>query len=207
MISKAFEVCPSLFLIKLLFFMSSQIRDQKNILIPCITFQGERGKYMTKESLKSNKDRFTFICILTFETQKKKILFDNSTRTRTSNFISRAFLWWSTYHIVIFSPCPVFFMPIILILLYCSEWMWARCAQGTLAQQPRDRKATCCHGQCAQHNGQAGGGQQPLLPATKQPRFWEQTQGWGCHFWRAGVTLKCSLALTRSEARSDFFCC
>lgn len=106
MISKAFEVCPSLFLIKLLFFMSSQIRDQKNILIPCITFQGERGKYMTKESLKSNKDRFTFICILTFETQKKKIPFDNSTRTRTSNFISRAFLWWSTYHIVIFFPMP-----------------------------------------------------------------------------------------------------
>lgn len=96
-------------------------------------------------------------------------------------------------------------MPIILIILfYCYGWIWARCDQGTLAQQPRDRKATCCHGQCAWHNGRAGGGQQPRLFAAKQPRLWEQTQGLCCHFWRAGGTLKCSLALTGSKARSDF---
>jgi len=41
MISKAFEVCPSLLLIQLLFFMSSQRRDQRNTLIPHILFQGE----------------------------------------------------------------------------------------------------------------------------------------------------------------------
>lgn len=94
-------------------------------------------------------------------------------------------------------------MPIILIiLLYCCGWIWAHL--GALAQQPRDRKATCCHGQCARHNGRAGGGQQPRLFATKQPRLWEQTQGWCCQFWTAGVTLECSLALTGSKARSDF---
>lgn len=60
--SSAFEVCLSLLLIKQLFFLSSQIRDQMNTLVPHIPVQ--EGSSMKKDN--GSDDGFTFMRIIMF---------------------------------------------------------------------------------------------------------------------------------------------
>lgn len=72
MSSNAFEVLSSMLLIKLLFFMSSQIRDLMNTLIPHIAFQ-EWGSLMMRND-NCWGDGFTFTHIITFIIQKRKYL-------------------------------------------------------------------------------------------------------------------------------------
>lgn len=118
-ISKAFEVCPSLQLIQLLFFMSSQIVEQMNTLIPHIIFRGGGGIWLQRvltvastDSLSSATSRLML---------KKKISFKNIWEKGEQFCLIGISLMICLLRRYFFSPCPVFFMPIFLIiLLHCA---------------------------------------------------------------------------------------
>lgn len=133
-ISKAFEVCPSLLLIKLLFFMSSQIVEQMNTLIPHIIFRGGGGIWLQRvltvastDSLSSATSRLML---------KKKISFKNIWEKGWAVLFNRHFSYdLLTTSLFFFTmPCVLYANIFNNIITLCCRQISVSCFQGTLAQ-------------------------------------------------------------------------